>query len=349
MMPPQETIDRADHPPSASAGDYDRRAPSLEWYMYEGTNMTVQAKRIGTRAQVERALDAVVDQAGGEAALAAMNLTTGEEIARNAERSMPTASVFKLPLLVEVFRQAEAGALDLDERATLHAEDVVMGSGILRDFGPGLQPTLRDLTMMMVIVSDNSATNLLLDRAGGPQRVNATMRELGLSSIVVHRRIVFGEMTTNSSLAEAAPRDLMRLVAMLAREELVSPAASREMLAILGRQRYLEQAPRFVAYGPYAGDFARAQPIRLFNKTGMINGLRADSGLITIDPDVRIAYSVVNDTGADDSYRHEHPGDIVNALIGRVLVEYWWPGEWSPELAVYPSPYVEMLFSQAGL
>jgi beta-lactamase class A len=203
--------------------------------------------------------------------------------------------------------------------------------------------------MMMVIVSDNSATNLLLDRVGGPQWVNATMRELGLASIVVHRKIVFGEMTTNSSLAEATPRDLMRLIAMLAREELVSSTASREMLAILGRQRYLEQAPRFVACRPYAGDFARAQPIRVFNKTGMINGLRADTGLITIDPDVRIAYSVVNDTGADDSYRQEHPGDIVNALIGRVLVEYWWLGEWSPELAVYPSPYVEMLYSQAGL
>src|SRR5215208_8147463 len=147
--------------------------------------------------------------------------------------------------------------------------------------------------MMMVIVSDNTATNLLLDRVGGPRQVNATMGNLGFPSIVVHRRIVFGEITTNGSLAEAAPRDLMRLVAMLAREELVSPAASREMLAILGRQRYLEQAPRFVAYGPYAGDFARAQPIRVFNKTGMINGLRADSGLITIDPDVRFAYSVV--------------------------------------------------------
>ena len=108
-----------------------------------------------------------------------------------------------------------------------------MGSGILRDFGPGLQPTLRDLATMMVIVSDNSATNLLLDRVGGPQQVNATMRDLGLPSIVVHRRIVFGEITTNDSLAEAAPRDLMRLVAMLAREELVSPEASREMLAIL--------------------------------------------------------------------------------------------------------------------
>jgi hypothetical protein len=309
----------------------------------------VEVKRIATRTQVEQMLDAIVAQSGADLALAAMNLTTGEEIARNAERSMPTASVFKLPVLAEVFRQAKGGALDLDERITLRAEDGVMGSGILRDFGPGLRPTLRDLAVMMVIVSDNSATNLLLDRVGGPQRVNTTMRDLGLPSIVVHRRIVFGEITTNGSLAEAAPRDLMRLVAMLAREELVSPAASREMLAILGRQRYLEQAPRFVAYRPYADDFARAQPIRLFNKTGMINGLRADTGLITIDPDVRIAYSVVNDTGTDDTYRNEHPGDIVNALIGRVLVEYWWPGEWSPELAVYPSPYVEKLLSQAGL
>ena len=310
--------------------------------------MSLPVKRIATRVQVERALDAILTQSGGELALAAMNLTTGEELARNDQRSVPTASVFKLPLLVEVFRQAEAGALDLDERVTLRAEDVVRGSGILRDFGPGLQPTLRDLAMM-VIVSDNSASNLLLDRVGGPQRVNATMRELGFPSIAVHRRIAFGEITTNGSLAEAAPRDLMRLVVTLAREELVSPAASRAMLAILGRQRYLEQAPRFVAYRPYAGDFARMQPIKIFNKTGMINGLRADTGLITIDPDVRIAYSVVNDTGSDDTYRNEHPGDIVNALIGRVLVEYWWPGEWNPQIAVFPSPYVDAVLSQAGL
>lgn len=311
--------------------------------------MSGHAKRIGTRQHVERALDAIVTQAGGDVAVAATNLATGETIEHDAGRSMPTASVFKLPVLVEVFRQAEAGALDLDERITWRDEDVVMGSGILRDFSAGLQPTLRDLAMMMIVVSDNSATNLLLDRIGGPARVNATMRDLALPSIVIHRRIVFGEITTNASLAEAAPRDLMRLVAMLAREELVSPAASREMLAILGRQRYLEQAPRFVAYRPYAGDFARAQPIQVFNKTGMIGGLRADTGLITLSPEVQIAYSVVNDTGDDDTYRQEHPGDIVNALIGRVLVEYWWPGEWNPESAVYPSPYVDDLMARAGL
>jgi beta-lactamase class A len=307
-----------------------------------------QRKRIETREHLERALDAIVSQ-GGEVALAATNVATGEEVGRHAERSMPTASVFKLPLLVEVFRQAETGALDLDERVTLRAEDIVMGSGILRDFQPGLQPTLRDLAMMMIIVSDNGATNLLLDRVGGPARVNATMRELGLPSIVVHRRIAFGEIATAGDLAEAAPGDLMRLAASLAREELISPEASRAMLAILGRQRYLEQAPRFVAYRPYAGDSGKRQAIGVFNKTGMIGGLRADTGIIALGPEVKIAYSVVNDTGDDDTYRNEHPADITNALIGRVLVEYWWPGEWIPEAAIYPSPYIDEMFAAAGL
>jgi beta-lactamase class A len=224
-----------------------------------------------------------------------------------------------------------------------------MGSGILRDFQPGLQPTLRDLAMMMIIVSDNGATNLLLDRVGGPARVNATMRELGLPSIVVHRRIAFGEIATAGDLAEAAPGDLMRLAASLAREELISPEASRAMLAILGRQRYLEQAPRFVAYRPYAGDSGKRQAIGVFNKTGMIGGLRADTGIIALGPEVKIAYSVVNDTGDDDTYRNEHPADITNALIGRVLVEYWWPGEWIPEAAIYPSPYIDEMFAAAGL
>ncbi len=300
-------------------------------------------KRITTREHLERALGAIVAQ-GGEVAFAATNVATGEEVSRNSDRVMPTASVFKLPLLVEVYRQAEAGTLDLGERVTLRAEDVVMGSGILRDFQPGLQPTLRDLAMMMIVASDNGATNVLLDRVGGPQRVNATMRELGLPSIVIHRRIAFGEITTAGDLAVAAPQDLMRLAAALAREDLVAPEASRAMLAILGRQRYLEQVPRFVAYRPYAGDFGKRQQIGVFNKTGMIGGLRADTGIFALGPEVKIAYSVVSDTGEDDTYRNEHPADITNALIGRVLVEYWLPDGWSLEEAVYTSPHVEELF-----
>jgi beta-lactamase class A len=311
--------------------------------------MTDDSKRIGTRDQVERAFDAIVEEAGCEVALAAVNLATGEEVGRDAERPMPTASVFKLPVLVEVFRQAQVGDLDLEERVTFRAEDIVLGSGILRDFGAGLQPTLRDLAMMMIIVSDNSATNMILDQVGGPQRVNATMRDLGLPSIVIHRRIVFDQIRTSRGTAEAAPRDLMRLAAMLWREELVSPEASRQMLAILGRQRYLEQAARFIAHHRYADEFGTEQPIHIYNKTGMVSGMRADTGLVALGSGVAFAYSVVNDGGADTSFREEHPGDITNALIGRVLTEYWWPGAWEPAKAVFASPYIESFLTRAGL
>ena len=167
-----------------------------------------------------------------------------------------------------------------------------------------MQATLRDLAMMMVIVSDNSATNLLLDRVGGPRQVNATMRDWDYPRSSSTAESCSGNHHEwQPGRGGAARPDATG--GMLAREELVSPAASREMLAILGRQRYLEQAPRFVAYRPYAGDFGLPQPITVFNKTGFINGLRADTGLITIDPDVRIAYSVVNDAGPDATYRQD--------------------------------------------
>jgi beta-lactamase class A len=304
------------------------------------------AKRIDTRQALERALDAIATWNRGFVALAATNLATGEEVARHGERCLPTASVFKLPLLVEVFRQSEAGLLDLDERVRLRPDDVVGGSGILRDLTSDLQLTLRDLATLMIVVSDNSAANMLLDRIGGPQRITATMRELGLPTIVVHRRIAFGA-SASGPLARAAPRDLMRLAAMLARGEVVSAAASRQILAILRRQRHLDQAPRFIAFRPHASD--AAQPIEVYNKTGMSSGLRADTGLFVLRQGVTIAYSLVNDPGADETYRHEHPGDITNALIGRVLLEYWWPGKWEPEMAVYPSPYVDAMLAAAGL
>ena len=306
-------------------------------------------KRIGTREQLERALDTIVARAGAEVALAAMNVTTGEEVGRDADRPDAYGQRLQAAAPGRTLSSGEEGTLDLDDRVEFRAEDVVMGSGILRDFRPGLQPSLHDLAMMMTIVSDNSATNMLLDRVGGYERVNATMRDLGLPSITLKRRIQFGEITTNRSLSEAAPRDLMRLMVMLAREELISPAASRAMRDILGRQRYLEQAPRFIAHHRYAGEFGNSQPIHIHNKTGMMSGMRADTGLIAIIPHVEIAYSVVNDAGADTSFRDEHPGDVTNALIGRVLLEYWWPGDWNPSSAVFASPYVDQLLYVAGL
>lgn len=306
------------------------------------------AQRITTRKQVDQVLQILSTRAGGKLGVAARNLESGEEVTWQAARPMPTASTFKFPVLVEVFAQAAAGNLDLDERVPLAADDQVGGSGVLRDLIPGLEPTLRDLAMLMIVVSDNSATNMLLDRVGGPAAVTAAMHALDLSSIVVNRRLIFSA-APRGPVAEAAPQDLMRLAAMMAEGQLVSAESSQEIREIMVRQRYHDEFPRYLALTPYAGDNEQSHALRILNKTGANGGLRADVGVLQVGAERSIAFSVVCDTGPDETYRPEHPAAVINGLVGRVLLEYWWPGRWQPELAVTPSPYVDALFAEAGL
>ena len=307
-----------------------------------------ESRRITTREQVEQLLQILAQRARGGFGVAARNLQTGEEVTWQADRAMPTASTFKFPVLVELFAQAEAGMLDLDERVPLLAADQVGGSGVLRDLLPGLQPTLRDLAMLMIVVSDNSATNMLLDRICGPAAVTSAMQGLGLPSIVVHRRLIFSA-APRGPVAEAAPLDMMRLAALMADESLVSLAASREIRAIMARQHHHDQFPRYLCLLPYADDNEQPRLLRVLNKTGSNGGLRADVGLVQVGQSDLIAFSVVCDTGQDETYRSEHPATVINGLVGRVLLEYWWPEAWQPDQAVTPSPYVDALLAEAGL
>ena len=108
----------------------------------------------------------------------------GEAASLNGDELFPTASVFKVPVIVELYRQVEAGAVSLEEELALREEDKVPGSGILQELSPGLMVTLRDLVSLMMIVSDNTATDLLIEKVG-MENVNATLRRLGLKRTTV--------------------------------------------------------------------------------------------------------------------------------------------------------------------
>jgi beta-lactamase class A len=110
-------------------------------------------------------------------------LANGEEIAINADAPMDTMSVIKIPILVELFRQADAGRINLDQRIALQTHHKRFGTGVLRALDDGLSLTLRDAAMLMIIQSDNTATDLCFEAVGGPAVVTRTMRTLGLRSI----------------------------------------------------------------------------------------------------------------------------------------------------------------------
>jgi beta-lactamase class A len=126
-------------------------------------------------------LDDLGAELGGTVGVCARNLATGVTVAHRADERFPLASVFKVPVMVEVMRQVDRGVLRLDERLTLTEADKSPGSTLIHCH-PGLALTVRDLLYLMITLSDNTATDMLWRRVGLGS-VNATMRALGLASI----------------------------------------------------------------------------------------------------------------------------------------------------------------------
>ncbi|MGB3330086.1 MAG: serine hydrolase, partial [Thermomicrobiales bacterium] len=202
------------------------------------------------RDLLDRRIAAVRAWFPGTFALAARNLTTGEEIMVDGHAPYPTASTYKVPVLMELFRRVGAGEMALDDTLPFREQMRRLGSGVMRDMTLDRAFTLHDLAMLMVIVSDNSATRLLLDHLGGHAAINALTQDLGFPSFVLHspedraRMEAAGE--DNRSLAEASPFDLMAMMAQIADGTMVSADASAAMRQILGRQHYLNQASRYL-------------------------------------------------------------------------------------------------------
>ena len=117
----------------------------------------------------------------GEMAVYMKNLDTGEELALDADRVHETYSVIKIPVMVEVLRRAERGDFALNDRLEFKNSDKRLGSGLLSKMDPGLQPTIRDVLTLMIIVSDNTATDILADKVGRAN-VTRTMHDLGLKN-----------------------------------------------------------------------------------------------------------------------------------------------------------------------
>jgi beta-lactamase class A len=184
-------------------------------------------------------------------------LETGEEISLDADRQMDTMSVIKIPLMAEAFRQIGDGRLRLADRVTLSETAKQPGTGIIRSLDAGVELTIKDLLTLMIIVSDNTATDLLYEKVGGPEAVNRLMHEWGIPSIrATGTADAWFKALRAAPGAEAfhraaktpfglsSPRDMGRLLEKLERGEAVSREASAQMLQIMRGQVYSSRLPR---------------------------------------------------------------------------------------------------------
>ncbi len=285
----------------------------------------------------------IIEDSGAEMAVSARHLESDQRIEIDAGRVFPMGSVLKIPVLVEAFRQTEEGRFALDDRWELTTAEKNLPSGILVFFEDGLAPTVRDLLTLMIIISDNTATDMVIHRLGEGS-VTRTMHGLGLTDIHVPMTIreIFddllpsGDPTQDMLALATAPRNragrcyslgadndvgtpaaLTELLARIWRGEIVSRAACDSMLEILLKQQLNDRLPRYLPPGT-----------RCAHKTGTLPGIRNDSGIIYAGDNSRVAVTVfsrwddeaVND---DPVASKERPIAIDSAFgrIGRLLYD----------------------------
>src|SRR5262245_14110921 len=186
-------------------------------------------------------------------------IETGETIAINADQQMDTMSVIKIPLMAEAFREIEAGKFKLTDRVPYTAEARRPGTGVIRSLDPGVQLTVKDLLTLMIIVSDNTATDLLYDKVGGVEPVNQLMQSLGLKNTraVTIASAWFKAIAAAPSRDQfhaggknpfglSSPRDIGKLLEMLERGQAVSKKSSDMMLQMMRGQVYSSRLPKYV-------------------------------------------------------------------------------------------------------
>jgi len=275
---------------------------------------------------IVQALAEVAGRHTGDLGVAACNLITGKEVVFRADEVFPTASVIKLPVLVELMRQAVTGQLSLDDRVQLGDEDKRGGSGILKAFDAGLRPTLRDVATLMIVLSDNTATNMAIDAVGGVEPVNHAMDELGLATIRLHNRIDFELIGDDvRRLGESSARDMCALVRGIAQRTVFGTQVCESVEKVLAAQQYLDQAPRYVEVSPYAAELGLDPRVRVANKTGFFTGTRADTGIFRFRGGGGFVYAMFNHGSKDETFLPEAEGSVLLGLVGKTLVEHWWP------------------------
>jgi beta-lactamase class A len=267
-------------------------------------------------ATLRRALDSLADAHRGVVGYSITNLETSEHLERLGDEPFSTASLIKVPVLVALFDLAAQRQLSLDDPVVLTEIDKVGGAGQLQYLRTPLTLRLWDVAWLMSTLSDNTATNLVLDRIK-IRRVWQKMESLGLPRTKVHS----GSMTRIASVAPdssakyglgvTTPNEMAQLFVLLAEGRAVNPGADSTMLAMLERNEDSSKLLRF-NYG-----------VRAAHKTGDVDRSRTDCGVLYLP--ARVVACVLTKENQDTRYWTDAEGNAVIARIGQAIAAHWRP------------------------
>ena len=278
-------------------------------------------------------LRTIADTHHGKVALYAINLKTGTETGLDADKPVQTASIIKLTILYEAMEQVRAGTARWDEKIVLQPGERVDGSGILKLFDTPLTLPLKDVLTMMVVVSDNTATNLAIDRLG-LDTINARIAWMGLKETHLYKKVykpATGPMPADQNrfgLGKTTPREMAQVMERIGRCQLAGPgeaaqatdaAICKTALEMLRNQFYRDGAPRYLE----AQDTSESGTA-IANKTGALDAVRNDVAIVASKAGPILISSFTYEN-ADKSWSADNEAELMNAKLARAIVQAWSP------------------------
>jgi beta-lactamase class A len=274
-------------------------------------------------ARLERQIQAYIRAIPGPVGVAIKHVESGQQVLIRGDESFPMASTFKVAVLLEVFAQEKKGRLSLDDEVVLDRKDQHMGSGSLRDYRlPGVKLSIANLCELMMTVSDNSATDLLLERVG-KDRVNARLKAIGVEGLRVDRSCqdLIGDYLRepkqyyDDGQDSSTPAAMNKLLEKVFTAEALDRDRCDQMLDIMKRCHIGEA--RLPALLPPRTVLA--------HKTGTVGTAVNDVGIIYLpDSAGHVIISVFTKDPANDSEMYDrYRAERIIAQIGRAAYDYF--------------------------
>jgi beta-lactamase class A len=265
--------------------------------------------------ELEQELLRISSGYSGNCTYALTDLGSGEHIGHQQDDVMPTASLIKVPILVALYRAAHEGRVSLTDRVRYGDGHRCLGSGVLSRMTPGVEMTVRDAATLMIIISDNSATNMVIDLVG-LDYVNETMLSMGLTQTTLFQRLGNTKAGLDArKMSVSTAREMTRLLELIARHEAVSPEASEDMLRIMRRQDYRHELSRLLPWNEM--NMLEDHRVNWVAEKGgsFLNGIRT-SGAIFSGPRGQFAMSVFCEGGMGPGTGRESEGNRINGELG---------------------------------
>ena len=288
-----------------------------------------------TDAKLEQQLAALAAAHRGHVTVYAKQWNTGRVVAIDAEQPVQTASVIKLTILFEAMEQIRAGKAKWDEKITLPKGDAVSGSGVLLFFDTPLTITLKDVLNMMVIMSDNTATNLAIDRFG-VDAVNARIAWMGLKDTHLYKKVMkpaSGPMPADQpkfGLGKTTAREMAVVMERIGRCQLAAPGESQPQqagdaaicqvaLTMLRNQFYRDTIPRYLEKLDSSEEGSG-----IASKTGSLNAVRNDVAIVA-GKSGPMVISIFTYDNQDKSWTADNEAELTIAKMAKAIVDAWSP------------------------